>query len=509
MKLSSPIEPHQPPRDDLLSHSDRRLPFLLEFTPLIIYVARASPDYGATFVSENVTAQMGYTPDQFIVQPDFWLQRIHPEDVPRVLDSLSHLFETDHHQLEYRFRFADGSYHWMLDEAQLLRDAANQPLEIVGYWLDITERKRMETQLQENELQLTTIFREAPTIIGISTLAEGRYLEVNDAFVRVTGYRRDQVIGHTALEIGIYQNPEDRIRLRQIIREQGFARNLEITLRGKSGQTIYSIISAQPVRYQGQPCLLTVANDITERKQAEEELRQSNRELQARNEELDAFAHTVAHDLKNPAHLIMGNAELLAEAWADIPDKDRCEALQSIARNGRKLGTIIDELLLFAGLRQVEAKIEPLDMPGIVTESLNRLTDMIQHTQAEIVIQQATDWPVALGYSWWLEEVWANYLNNALNYGGRPPRIEIGAEPQPDGFVRFWVRDNGHGLTPEEQARLFVPFTRLQQLRVKGHGLGLSIVRRIVEKLGGQVSVSSTVGAGSTFYFTLPAADHK
>jgi len=84
--------------------------------------------------------------------------------------------------------------------------------------------------------------------------------------------------------------------------------------------------------------------------------------------------------------------------------------------------------------------------------------------------------------------------------------VQLGAEAQPDGMVRFWVRDNGHGLSPEEQARLFTPFTRLDQARAKGHGLGLSIVRRIVEKLGGQVGVESLVGQGSSFFFTLPGA---
>ena len=97
-------------------------------------------------------------------------------------------------------------------------------------------------------------------------------------------------------------------------------------------------------------------------------------------------------------------------------------------------------------------------------------------------------------------------MSNALKYGGQPPRVELGATEQEDGTVRFWVRDNGHGLTPEEQARLFTPFTRLDQVSAKGHGLGLSIVRRIVEKMGGQVGVESQVGQGSTFVFTLPMA---
>ncbi|MEJ2751008.1 MAG: HAMP domain-containing sensor histidine kinase, partial [Anaerolineae bacterium] len=116
------------------------------------------------------------------------------------------------------------------------------------------------------------------------------------------------------------------------------------------------------------------------------------------------------------------------------------------------------------------------------------------------------DWPLALGYTPWVEEVMVNYVSNALKYGGRPPYVELGATRQPDNRVRFWVRDNGLGLTPEQQAKLFTEFERLGQTRANGHGLGLSIVRRIVEKMDGDYGVESTAvpGEGCTFYFTLP-----
>ena len=118
----------------------------------------------------------------------------------------------------------------------------------------------------------------------------------------------------------------------------------------------------------------------------------------------------------------------------------------------------------------------------------------------------ASDWPDALGYEPWLSEVWANYLGNALKYGGRPPRIELGYTPQPAGMIRFWVRDNGKGIAIDSIGKLFKPFTRLGGNDEKGHGLGLSIVKRIVNTLGGNVGVESEVGTGSSFWFELPAA---
>ena len=173
------------------------------------------------------------------------------------------------------------------------------------------------------------------------------------------------------------------------------------------------------------------------------------------------------------------------------------------------MSKIIDELLLLSELHKSEVETRPLDMVNIVAESVGRLTDDIKDTQAEIIWPYPPEWPAALGYGPWVEEVWVNYLSNALKYGGTPlaaPRIELGAASQPDGMACYWVRDHGRGITPEKQSRLFAPFTHLNQVRPRGHGLGLSIVRQIVEKLGGQVGLNSQVGEGSTFYFALPAA---
>ncbi len=614
--------------------SAAHLPTLIKFTPVIIYTSKTAGDYGALYVSENVTPQLGYSPAQFIDEPNFWLKHIHPDDQARVLACTAQLLVEGQIKYEYRFQLANGSYHWMLDEAQLVRDVDGHPVTLIGYWLDINDRKEVEMKLYENELQLEMIFRVTPAIIGISTLTDGRYLKVNETFLHTTGYSREEIIGQRALDIGLYADPNDSTQLRQILRERGWVHNVEVTLRGKNGQRIYCVLSSQTIEYRGQLCLLTVANDITKRKQteqelqkrewelkeaqrvgqlgswdwdattdtitwseeyyriygfdpsqpppgyqehlkvytphsaaqldaavnksmetgepyeidleytdrtgarrwvtargeikrdannriiglrgtaqditdrkrAEEALQRSNLELKARNEELDAFSHTVAHDLKNPVHLLMGNAEILAEAGEVMAPEDRQQALESIARNGRKLGNIIDELLLLAGLRQAEVKIDPLDMKAIVMESLNRLMHLAENAQAEIIIQDAIPWPTALGHQGWVEEIWANYISNALAYGGKPPHIEIGADAPIDDMVRFWVHDNGRGLTPEEQERLFIPFTRLDQIRARGHGLGLSIVRRIVEKLNGQVGVESSIGQGSTFYFTLPLA---
>jgi signal transduction histidine kinase len=207
-----------------------------------------------------------------------------------------------------------------------------------------------------------------------------------------------------------------------------------------------------------------------------------------------------------------------------------------MAQGAWQISTLVDELLLLSQVRKQDVDLVPLQMDEIVANVQERLAFMVEQHQATLIVPDS--WPAALGHPSWVEEVWVNYVSNAVKYGGRPeqgisPRIELGygtAEPDGSGqmrpatpfthdvtvpaagsgdhsFVRFWVRDNGGGLTPSEQERLFTPFTRLRQVGTKGHGLGLSVVRRIVEKLGGEVSLASAVGKGSVFSFTLRSGE--
>ncbi len=235
---------------------------------------------------------------------------------------------------------------------------------------------------------------------------------------------------------------------------------------------------------------------------SERRLRQDALALQARNEELDAFARTVAHDLKNPLSVIVSASGFLC-ATAGLPPEKLADLLHRIESTALEMNRIVDGLLLLSQVRKAEAPRRPVDMAAVVGNVLKRLDEMIREQDADVVVPGS--WPPALGYGPWLEEVWTNYLTNALKYGGRPPRLELGAAVQPDAAVRFWVRDHGAGVSPDAQAHLFVPFTRLET-RGSGHGLGLSIVFQIVDKLGGVVGVESEPGQGSTFYFTLPAA---
>ena len=235
-----------------------------------------------------------------------------------------------------------------------------------------------------------------------------------------------------------------------------------------------------------------------------ESLRQRVAELEARNGELEAFAHTVAHDLKGPICSLAGCADFMGHAHTSLSDGELQKCLGVIHRSALQLGDIVDELLLLCGLSHEKAETTELDMTSIVSRALHRLAYRIEDKGVKVALPET--WPVAVGHGPWIEEVWVNYIDNAIKYGGQPACVELGAE-RANGTSRFWVRDNGRGLAAEERDNLFAPFTRLNQVQTQGHGLGLSIVRHIVEKLDGEVSVESSgvPGQGSTFGFTLPA----
>ena len=234
-----------------------------------------------------------------------------------------------------------------------------------------------------------------------------------------------------------------------------------------------------------------------------ETLQYQKQDLQAQNEELDAFAHTVAHNLKSPLSRLAGFAELLIIDEDHFTDEEKKNVKQRIIDNAYRMNSIVDELLLLSSVRKADVTLRPLSMTDIIDSTMERIQHLIDEHKATIILPET--WPAAMGHAQWIEEVWENYLTNAMKYGGNPPVIGLGAQKIEHNMIQFWVRDNGEGIPDKQQQFLFTPFTRLNEVRINGYGLGLSIVQRIIHKLGGAVGLESEVGKGSLFYFTLPA----
>jgi PAS domain S-box-containing protein len=373
---------------------------------------------------------------------------------------------------------------------------------LVGRWImlrDITLRKQAEIELQK----LSRAVHYSPVSFVITDVT-GAIEYVNLKFSDVTGYTFYEALGQNPRLLQSGQTPPEVYRDLWKTIQSGREWRGEFANRKKNGEIYWEDAVIAPIMTDLDEIthFVAVKEDITKRKQAEEALHQYTAELEASNAELDAFAHTVAHDLNNPLSMLMGFGELLEEHWEALAREDISDSLSRMAQTSRKMSRIVNELLLLASVRKMdEVNVDVLDMRAIVAETVERSADLVAATGAQIVVPET--WPAALGYGSWVEEIWSNYVSNAIKYGGTPPRVVLGADRAGD-KVRFWVRDNGAGLTADQQSRLFTEFTRLHSTRATGHGLGLSIVKRIADKLGGQVGVESEVGHGSLFYFTLP-----
>jgi signal transduction histidine kinase len=233
------------------------------------------------------------------------------------------------------------------------------------------------------------------------------------------------------------------------------------------------------------------------------QLRERVDALETRNQELKEYAHMVAHDLKEPLTVLIMVTDLIRNV-GDLSTEELSECLLQIKSTAYEMRDIIKNLLLFAEVSKADAPRGAVQMAPVVANVQARLSYMIREQQAQVILPEV--WPDAVGYGPWIEEVWANLLSNAVKYGGRPPRVELGASARSDGMLRFWTRDNGPGIPPEDRTRLFASGNKISHLSHSGEGLGLPIVYHIVEKMGGEVGVESEAGQGSLFFFTLPAA---
>lgn len=259
---------------------------------------------------------------------------------------------------------------------------------------------------------------------------------------------------------------------------------------------------------------LLIFHDITDVKQAEDGLKEANKklvnEIKQREkliDDLDSFAHTVAHDLKNSLGSIVSSCDVMEESVKDNELDLVTELAGLIKASASKTLKITQELLILATVSHQEISKSELNMQEIFKEATSQLQELISSKNAKIIAPKA--WPAAIGYASWVEEIWTNYLSNAIKYGGTPPEIEVGADITANNRIRFWIKDNGDGINEEQQTKLFKKYIRLDPKKAEGYGLGLSIIKRIAEKLDGTVGVESTgePGKGSTFYFELPAAD--
>jgi signal transduction histidine kinase len=244
------------------------------------------------------------------------------------------------------------------------------------------------------------------------------------------------------------------------------------------------------------------------------QLRKVQNDLEQKIAELDAFGRTVAHDLKNPLMVINMSIDSLIQDFVSSDNTKVKKKLAFINDGTKQMTNIIESILLLAGVKNIRPdELGVFDISLSVNDALKRLEYNIEKHGVQITKPES--WPPVFGYAPWITEVWVNYINNAIKYGGNRARqinpiIELGYDSQCSSqstkseYIRFWVKDNGVGIAKDKAGTLFKEFKRLHTTAHEGHGLGLSIVKTVIDKFGGVVGVESELGKGSLFYFTLP-----
>ena len=233
---------------------------------------------GNVYYSPGYFRMLGYEPDGFPAKADAWLEMVHPDDRNRAMDANEACIRNDvtAFGVEFRMLSHDGTWRWILRRGKAVtQDADGRALRMIGTHIDITDRKHSEKALRASEAKFRLAFLTSPDSINLNRIHDGRFLDINEGFTKITGYAREEVIGKTSLELNIWDDPQDRERLVAALEREGFIENMEARFRGKDGRIIIGLMSARALRIDNEDVILSITRDITERKRAEEALRES------------------------------------------------------------------------------------------------------------------------------------------------------------------------------------------------------------------------------------------
>jgi PAS domain S-box-containing protein len=365
------------------------------------------------------------------------------------------------------------------------------------------ERRRTEVALRQSEERFARAFDASPVGIAISTLSEGRYLDVNPALVELLGWPREEMLGRTSKELGIWKDWTNRNQMLADLRRRGALRNLDVPLRTRAGEVRSTLCNFERIDLEGEPCLLSLVLDLTERQRLEEQLRHSQR-LEA----IGRLAGGVAHDFNNLLTVILGSCDLLA---AKIPPG--IPEIGAIRQASEGAAALTRQLLAF-GRKQV---LQPrrLDLSE-VAQRARRLLDRLLGAQIEIgTVLAPAGTAIVRADPGQLEQVLVNLAVNAgdaMPEGGRLRLLtgvrtisetEAAVGERSGRYAVLGVEDSGSGMDEQVRAHLFEPFFTTKEPG-KGSGLGLATVHGIVAQSGGFLRVASAPGAGSTFEVFLP-----
>ena len=376
---------------------------------------------------------------------------------------------------------------------------------MVSLALEESYRADSERRLRESEGRFSAAFRASPVFITISDLNEGRFILANEAFLKWSGYRLEEVLGHNSVEMGLWVEPSERELFWEELRRTGSIRDRECRVRSRHGKNFTSLLSADLIEISGKPHVLIVGMDITQRKQAEAELLKTL----SREKELgllrSKFVSMVSHEFRTPLGIIQSSAEILDDYLDRLEANERKEHLGSIQKNIRRMAALMEEVLLIGSFDagKMDFKPAPLDLArfaGRLVDEVLSATDR----RCPILLTLCEMPELAQADERLLRHIFTNLLTNAVKYSDCSETVDF--EVSTDGADAVCIiRDRGIGIPEADREWLFSAFHRGQNVGERpGTGLGLVIVKRCADAHGGRIDVDSAIGAGTTVTVRLP-----
>jgi len=519
-------------RTAALTQTTQQLDRLLAASPVVMYLLRVTQTgTDAEWVSDNLERLFGYKQEDTHA-PGWWASRLHPDDRARAIAAVAALAPHQSVAQEYRLLDAQGRMHYVRDEARRVPGPDGGPDQLVGTLSDLTETWEQAEQARESEQRFAVMLQNSPIGIALGRVSDQRNVDVNDAWARLVGYSRAELLGRTSIELDLWVDAGERASVYAAVTAGRSIRDLETRWRTKSGAVVDVSFCADPIEIGGRPHVLTSAVDVSEQRRARHALEDQHSELerlvQQRTAELTAvnralraardlaetaarakgaFLANMSHEIRTPMNAILGSAHLMRRAGVTAEQSAQLDTLMSSSAH---LMAIIDDVL---DISKIEAGKLVLEQAALQVDELpKRVAQMLSSRAAEKGLQLVVDaQPVAdalLGDQTRLTQALLNFATNAIKFTDRGTitlRLRKIEDDADDVLLRFEVEDTGIGIAPEAQARLFDSFEQADSSttrRYGGTGLGLAITRQLARLAGGDVGVRSVPGAGSVFWFT-------
>ncbi|MCB0804311.1 MAG: PAS domain S-box protein [Bacteroidales bacterium] len=364
-------------------------------------------------------------------------------------------------------------------------------------------------ELAVSEMRYKQLFEQAPDAIGLFDMKTGKFSEFNSKAHEMLGYTRKEFAKLSLSEIEALENKKDaELHVNKILRSG--TDEFETKHRLKSGEFINVHVTASRIDIDGRTYILSIWNDITRRKRQEkairilnEDLRYRQQQLEDANQELESFAYSVSHDLRAPLRAINGFTQVLLDEYGVLLDEEGKRIGDTIIRNTKKMGQLIDDLLQFSRMGRTSMTLLRVNMQHMVQSIYEDIVDTDDRKRIDFIV---SDLPEIIADKKMIRQVWVNLIGNAVKFTSKVkhPKIEISYENK-KGIYTFRIKDNGAGFNMDYADKLFGVFQRLHsQKEFEGTGVGLALVKRIVNRHGGNCFAEGEPGKGATFCFSLP-----